>query len=92
MVRKLILLMVLAAASSAPVQSGAPGSFSIDWYTIDGGGGTSTGGPFSLRGTIGQYDASPGPLQGGLFTVFGGFWGGSGPISDEFFRDGFENP
>ncbi len=47
---------------------------SIPWYTIDGGGGTSTGGAFSLSGTIGQADAS-GPMTGGNFSLTGGYWG-----------------
>ena len=49
-------------------------NYSIDWYTIDGGGGTSSGGPYILSGTIGQPDA--GRLSGGSFTIDGGFWGG----------------
>lgn len=49
-------------------------NFSIDWFTIDGGGGTSTGGVFSLSGTIGQPDANPQPLTGGNFALVGGFW------------------
>jgi hypothetical protein len=49
----------------------------ISWYTIDGGGGTSTGGSFSLSGTIGQPDAG-GPMTGGTFSLVGGFWAGSG--------------
>jgi len=48
-------------------------SLSIDWFTIDGGGGTSTGGVFSVSGTIGQPDAS-GPMTGGNFSLTGGFW------------------
>lgn len=47
-------------------------SYSIDWFTIDGGGGTSTGGVYSLSGTIGQPDA--GRMSGGNFTLDGGFW------------------
>jgi hypothetical protein len=31
-------------------------SNSVDWFTIDGGGGTSTGGQFSVSGIIGQPD------------------------------------
>jgi hypothetical protein len=46
----------------------------IPWYTIDGGGGTSSGGTFVLSGTIGQPDA--GTLTGGAFTLRGGFWNG----------------
>jgi hypothetical protein len=48
-------------------------SYSVEWFTIDGGGGTSTGGGYSLSGTIGQPDAG-GPLTGGNFTLNGGFW------------------
>jgi hypothetical protein len=48
-------------------------SYSIDWSTIDGGGGTSTGGVYSVTGTIGQPDA--GKMSGGNYTLDGGFWG-----------------
>ncbi len=49
-------------------------SYSIDWHAIDGGGGTSTGGVFSVSGTIGQPDA--GMMSGGNYSLAGGFWGG----------------
>ena len=49
------------------------GQYSLDWSTIDGGGGTSTGGVYAVTGTIGQPDA--GRMSGGNFTVDGGFWG-----------------
>jgi hypothetical protein len=48
------------------------GQYSIDWCTTDGGGGTSTGGVYSVSGTIGQPDA--GTMSGGNFTLDGGFW------------------
>ena len=48
-------------------------SYSIDWATIDGGGGTSTGGVYSVSGTIGQPDA--GTMSGGNYALVGGFWG-----------------
>jgi hypothetical protein len=48
-------------------------SYSIDWSTIDGGGGTSTGGVYSVSGTIGQPDAG-GPMTGGNYSLTGGFW------------------
>ena len=48
-------------------------SYSIDWFTIDGGGGTSTGGVYQVAGTIGQPDAG-GPMAGGSFSLTGGFW------------------
>jgi hypothetical protein len=49
------------------------GQYAIDWSTIDGGGGTSTGGVYSVSGTIGQPDA--GTMSGGNYTLSGGFWG-----------------
>ena len=52
-------------------QSG--GNLSITWSTIDGGGGTSTGGVYAVSGTIGQPDAGP-ALSGGPYAVNGGFW------------------
>jgi hypothetical protein len=51
----------------------ASAQFSIDWYKTSGGGGTSTGGVYSVSGTIGQHDAG-GPMTGGNFSLTGGFW------------------
>jgi hypothetical protein len=48
-------------------------NFDIDWYTIDGGSGSSTGGTFEVSGTIGQPDAGS-PLSGGSYVLQGGFW------------------
>jgi hypothetical protein len=47
--------------------------FSIDWFTIDGGGGASTGGVHAVSGTIGQPDAG-GPMSSGQYSLIGGFW------------------
>ena len=50
--------------------------YDLSWYTIDGGGATfSTGGSYSLGGSIGQADA--GSLSGGLYQLNGGFWDGA---------------
>ena len=51
----------------------ANAEYSIDWSTIDGGGGTSTGGVYSVSGTIGQPDAGP-VMTGGNYSLQGGFW------------------
>ena len=61
-----LVLAILAANAGAQ-------SYSIDWSTIDGGGGTSTGGVYSVSGSIGQPDTAA--LAGGRYTVQGGFWG-----------------
>jgi hypothetical protein len=47
--------------------------YSINWYKIAGGGGTSTGGVYAVSGTIGQHDAG-GPMTGGNYSLTGGFW------------------
>jgi hypothetical protein len=49
-------------------------TYSIDRFNIDGGGGVSTGGVYSVSGTIGQLDATPQPLTGGDYSLAGGFW------------------
>src|SRR5580765_2937247 len=56
------------------ILSGYAQTYAIDWFSIDGGGGTSSGGAFSLSGTIGQPDANPQPMSGGNFSLIGGFW------------------
>jgi hypothetical protein len=66
--RLLCLASALILCSSALAQN-----YSVDWHSIDGGGGTSTGGVYSVSGTIGQPDA--GVMSGGNFTLVGGFWG-----------------
>jgi hypothetical protein len=62
------LAAMLGAAISLPAQS-----YSIDWWKVAGGGGTSTGGVYSVIGTIGQHDAG-GPMTNGVFSLTGGFW------------------
>jgi hypothetical protein len=46
----------------------------ISWYKVSGGGGTSTNGPYSISGTIGQHDAG-GPMTNSTYSITGGFWG-----------------
>ncbi len=48
-------------------------SYSIDWFKVAGGGGTSTGGTYQISGTVGQPDAGP-PMTGGHYSLTGGFW------------------
>ena len=47
--------------------------YSIDWYKIAGGGGTSTGATYQVTGTIGQHDAGA-AMTGGNYSLTGGFW------------------
>lgn len=55
----------------------AEGDYDISWYTIDGGGGISSGGSYTHTGTIGQPDAVY--SAGGGYELLGGFWPG-GPL------------
>lgn len=48
-------------------------NYSIDWDVIAGGGGTATGGVYSVSSTIGQHVAG-GSLTGGGYSLAGGFW------------------
>ena len=66
--KTILALVAVNAAISAPAQN-----YSIDWFTIDGGGGTSSGGVYSLSGTIGQPDAGA-TMIGGQYSLVGGFW------------------
>lgn len=69
-----VLMGALLLARVASAQS-----YSIDWYKVSGGGGTSTGATYQVSGTIGQHDAG-GPMMGGFFSVTGGFWALIAPV------------
>ena len=75
-----IFLIVFILAVSSP----ALADYEMRWSTIDGGGGTSSGGQYSVSGTIAQPDA--GNLAGGQYEVLGGFWPG-GPLCFVDFED-----
>jgi hypothetical protein len=63
-----IIAVLLVPACLALAQN-----YTIDWHKISGGGGSSSGGQYSLSGTIGQHDAG-GPGTNTEFSVSGGFW------------------
>jgi hypothetical protein len=67
-------MRTLAASTILALAPAAHAQLSIDWHTIDGGGGASSGGGFTLTGTIGQPDA--GAMSAGAFACAGGFWAG----------------
>ena len=68
--KKLVLLCFLTSAMCLPALAQ---SYSINWYKVAGGGGTSTGVTYQVTGTIGQQDASR-PMIGGNYSLTGGFW------------------
>ncbi|MGD0411984.1 MAG: hypothetical protein ABSC18_09785 [Verrucomicrobiota bacterium] len=65
---KKVLLVGLLLATAGLAQQ-----YSIGWYKISGGGGTSANGPYAVTGAIGQPDAGP-AMSGGNYSVTGGFW------------------
>ena len=48
--------------------------YQIVWSTVDGGGGTSTGGQYIVTATIAQHDAAY--SEGEQYELLGGFWAG----------------
>jgi hypothetical protein len=59
----------------------ASAQYAIDWSTLDGGGGQSSGGIYTLAGTIGQPDAAT--STGGAYTLQGGFWSAFAVVQTE---------
>lgn len=77
--KKIVLLCIVGVCLGGVI---APAMASIQvmelgWFTVDGGGGHSINGDYSVTGTIGQPDA--GSMSGGRYTLVGGFWGGVVP-------------
>jgi hypothetical protein len=66
----MLLLVIFCGAT-------AMGEYELSWYTIDGGGGRSSGGQYELLSTIGQPDAAW--SGGGNYELLGGFLTG-GPL------------
>jgi hypothetical protein len=69
---KLIASLTVASAL-LPAGNLFAQTYSIDWFKIAGGGGTSTGGIYSVSGTLGQPHAR-GPMTNDPFSLTGGFW------------------
>ena len=69
---KFFLRLLVVIVATLCVQAGAQ-TYSADWHKVAGGGGMSTGGVYSVRGTAGQHDAG-GPMIGGAYSIMGGFW------------------
>jgi hypothetical protein len=68
-------MLVIAGALIGVGSAYALAGYTLDWWTVDGGGATfSTGSSYSLGATIGQPDA--GTSTGGSYTLDGCFWGG----------------
>ncbi|MHB8678400.1 MAG: hypothetical protein ACYC7G_01525 [Rudaea sp.] len=81
--RKLIALLIIAAAETRATGQSSGGAFRIDSATLTPGG-TLAGGAFSLHGNFGQPLA--GPSSGGAYALNAGAIG----TADSIFHNGFE--
>lgn len=70
----LVTIVLLLAGVSLSVAQGS--RYTLDWWTVDGGGGASNDGRHALQATIGQPDA--GQMGDGRYTLLSGYWDGSG--------------
>jgi hypothetical protein len=83
----LLILGGLSLLSTLALAQPSGGSYTLTKSTIDGGGGLSAGGAYTLNGTVGQPDASLQVHTGGPYQLRGGFWG---RLTDLIFKDSFE--
>jgi len=75
--------LAIATASILPAFGQAPsgGGYRLDWFTMDGGGGVSSGGGYTLTGTIGQHDGAPATTSPGSgYQMEPGFWAAVLPV------------
>jgi hypothetical protein len=78
--RSLVFFLMVSLLLTVPASS----DYELTWHTIDGGGGVSSGGTYTLTGSIGQPDA--GYMYGGNYEMLGGFLPG-GPLCMVNFYD-----
>lgn len=85
-----VLAFVIILGCAAPTLAGS--DVAVDWYTMAASGSiTSTGGAWTLKGTLGQAEATGnGELEGGEWQLTGGFWGLVAEVVDRMFHDRFE--
>src|SRR5258706_4232523 len=71
-----LLLLVIAGVLVGVTSALALAGYNLDWWSVDGGGVTSSvGGVYGVGGNIGQPDA--GTSSGGIYSLARGFSGGA---------------
>lgn len=63
----ILAVLVLGRALAAPAAG-----YTLDWWTVDAGGGSSAAGAYQLSGAVAQPEG--GTLSGGNYRMQGGFW------------------
>jgi hypothetical protein len=79
----LICLFAILFLATVSIGYAYTAGYSLPWWTVDAGGGSSNSAQYTLSGTIGQNDA--GILSGGEYRLAGGFWVGSGQLESSFY-------
>ena len=76
--RYMVLVIIGLGVLGAGWLGADGGSYVLNWFAMDSGGENLSGGAYTLRGTLGQPEASAGGLlTGDGYTVEGGFWSAS---------------
>jgi len=70
-----LLVALLMSISLGTGLTLAQSDLNVSWFTVSGGGGASSSGPFQVQGTLGQAVAAA-PATGGDFQLQSGFWAG----------------
>jgi hypothetical protein len=70
-----ITILLLISLFTTPITRAALDAFELNWWTVDSGGGQTSGGVFNLQGVSGQPDADS--SQGGDFSLASGYLGGA---------------
>jgi hypothetical protein len=70
-----ILLIAILLLVSIPAAQADPQAYDLSWWSIDSGGGQTSGGVYNLQGVAGQPDA--GILLGGNFSLSSGYLSGT---------------
>lgn len=78
-----------AARSNATAETKILAPYEMSWWSVDGGGGSSSGGVFAVIGAIGQPDT--GVASACAVAIEGGVWSGPVPVEMPLFCDGFES-
>lgn len=65
----------------------AVAAYNLNWHTFGGGGERSTGGSYTLEGTIGEADANSAALREEHYQLQGGFWVAALPFFELFIND-----
>lgn len=78
--KHLLIIITLLFLLATPAALAQGNGYDLSWWTVDSGGGSSSGGSYSLNSSIGQ--AEPGTFSGGGYLLSGGFWFGQGAAAE----------